>query len=270
LRTPTEESIQATESLANEIVLENRPMRIHLLTEDEAGRLPLRKETEVRGIVRVIEIEDFDWTPCGGTHASRTGEIGMVAVRSFARVKGMTRVEFVCGYRALNDYRRAHGAATAVARLFSAERESIPELVAKSIDENRSLRKRISRLAALALVPEAQELLSTAIAATGFKVVAATFQQREREEMRALATKLVQLEPCVVLLCATDEAGVRLVYARTSSLTPDMSSLMAESCRLLNGRGGGKPDLAQGGGPDRDRLDDALGFAMKRVLDGPG
>jgi alanyl-tRNA synthetase len=100
LQKPTDKAMRAAEDLANAIVFEDRLMRIHLVTEDEASRLPLRKETAVKGDIRVIEIEDFDWSPCGGTHASRTGQIGMIAIRSYERAKKMTRVEFVCGVRA--------------------------------------------------------------------------------------------------------------------------------------------------------------------------
>src|SRR5215813_15505359 len=101
LQTPTIELMRAAEDIANSVVFEDRPMRVHIVNEDEASRLPLRKESAVKGDIRVIEIENFDWSPCGGTHAARTGQIGLIAIRSFERAKKMTRVEFVCGGRAL-------------------------------------------------------------------------------------------------------------------------------------------------------------------------
>jgi alanyl-tRNA synthetase len=103
LQTPTADVLRAAENIANAVVFEDRPMRVHIVNEDEAARLPLRKESAVQGDIRVIEVENFDWSPCGGTHAARTGQVGMIAIRSFERAKKMTRVEFVCGGRALAD-----------------------------------------------------------------------------------------------------------------------------------------------------------------------
>src|SRR5439155_25104144 len=146
LQAPTTQLIRAAEDIANAVVFEDRPMRVHLVNEEEAARLPLRKESAVRGDIRVIEVENFDWSPCGGTHASRAGQVGLIAIRSYERAKKMTRVEFVCGGRALADYRLANNTAFAVARLFSAERDSAPELVARAIQEHKSTKKRVRDL----------------------------------------------------------------------------------------------------------------------------
>src|SRR5215467_8552540 len=159
LQNPTEENMKAAEEIANSVVFEDRPMRVHLVSEEEAARLPLRKESAVQGTIRVIEIEGFDWSPCGGTHANRAGQIGLIAVKSFERAKRMTRVEFVCGRRALLDYRLANHTATAVARQFSVDRESGPVSVERAIHENKSLKRRIRDLLEIALREEAVRLL---------------------------------------------------------------------------------------------------------------
>ena len=160
LQSPTIEMMRAAEDIANAVVFEDRPMRVHLVNEEAAERLPLRKESAVRGDIRVIEVENFDWSPCGGTHAARTGQIGMIAIRSYERAKKITRVEFVCGSRALADYRFANTTAFAVARLFSAERDSSPEFVARAIQETKSAKKRIRDLLELAMIAEASEMLA--------------------------------------------------------------------------------------------------------------
>src|SRR5689334_1145325 len=123
--------MRAAEEIANAVIFEDRAMRVHLVNEDEARQLPLRKEAAVAGTIRVIEIADFDWSPCGGTHAKRTGQIGLIAVKGYERAKRMTRVEFVCGHRALDEYRTANKTALAVAQSFSAERDAAPELVSR-------------------------------------------------------------------------------------------------------------------------------------------
>jgi alanyl-tRNA synthetase len=265
LQTPTDSVIRAAEELANAVVFQDRPMRIHMLNDEQAARLPLRKESAVQGAIRVIEIEDFDWSPCGGTHAARTGEVGLIAVRSYERAKRMTRVEFVCGHRALEDYRLAHGIAVRIARMFSAERDTSPEMVAKVLEENKELKKRTRELLELALTAEASRALASAPQDAGFKLIKTVFDLRDPDEMRILAAKIVGQEPAIALLATKGSDGVRLVFARSSSLTPDMGKLMAGACAIIGGRGGGRPELAQGGGPGNERLAEAIESVVNGV-----
>jgi alanyl-tRNA synthetase len=265
LQTPTDAVIRAAEELANAAVFEDRPMRVHMVNDEQAAHLPLRKESAVQGTIRVIEIEGFDWSPCGGTHANRTGQVGLIAVRSFERAKRMTRVEFVCGHRALEDYRLAHGTAVRVARMFSAERDTAPEMVAKTLEENKEFKKRTRELLDLALTAEASRALASARQIRGFKLIKTVFDLRDPDEMRMLASKIVGQEPAIALLATKRSDGGRLVFARSSSLTTDMGKLMADACVIIGGRGGGRPELAQGGGPETQRLAEAIESAVAAV-----
>ena len=266
LQSPTDDHMRAAEEIANAIIFEDRPMRVHLVNEEEARQLPLRKEAAIEGTIRVIEISDFDWSPCGGTHAKGTGQIGLIAITSYERAKKMTRVEFVCGHRALDEYRTANKTALAVAQLFSAERDATPELVARAIQENKSLKKRIRELLEIAVTVEATEMLAAAMPVGEFKLVRAAFDGRDLEEVRWLATKITQAEPSVALLGTKDAGAARLVFARSASLNQNMGQLLAEACQLLGGRGGGRPELAQGGGPDATQLEAAINLAAEKLL----
>jgi alanyl-tRNA synthetase len=239
-------------------------MRVHLVNEDEAKQLPLRKEAAVEGTIRVIEIADFDWSPCGGTHAKQTGQIGLVAIKGYERAKRMTRVEFVCGHRVLDEYRTANQTLLAVAQLFSADREASPELVARALQENKSLKKRIRELLEVTVAVEAAERLRLAEPVGGFKLVSAVFEGRDVEEVRLLASKITQAEPAVALLGTRDAGAARLVFARSASLNQNMGQLLAEACQYLGGRGGGRPELAQGGGPEVAKLEAAIQLAAER------
>ncbi|HVS21801.1 MAG TPA: alanyl-tRNA editing protein [Pyrinomonadaceae bacterium] len=141
---PTDERIEQAVDLANQIIWESRAIRIRQVTSEEAASLPLRKEPSREGELRVIEIDDFDLTPCGGTHAKSTGEVGVITVRSWERAKGLTRIQFTAGIRAVADYRKANQTARDVAALFSAGREDSPALVARLVEENKKFRRRVS------------------------------------------------------------------------------------------------------------------------------
>jgi alanyl-tRNA synthetase len=218
----------------------------------------LRKEPARAGDLRLIEIEGFDLTPCGGTHAYRTGEVGMIAVRSWERAKGLTRIEFVAGMRALADYRKANKSAREVAALFSTGRDDAPQLAAQMVEEHKELNRRVRALEELAAGVEAEKLLSSASEG----VVTHIFNGRDAESLKKLAHALVAHPRTIALLASRDRDTARLVFARSADAAGDMNALMREACALLDGRGGGRPDLAQGGGKKVEKLDDALRHAL--------
>ncbi|HEY6328057.1 MAG TPA: DHHA1 domain-containing protein [Blastocatellia bacterium] len=272
LQSPTAGHMLAAEDIANSVIFDDRPMRVHLVTEEEAALLPLRKESAVKGLIRVIEVEDFDWSPCGGTHAKRAGQVGLIAIKGFERAKKMTRVEFVCGARSLADYRLANQAATSIGRFFSADRDSSPVLVEKMSQENKTLKKRVRELLELALVEEGGRLYAQAAETSSasapdhkFKLISAVFDDRGPEELRLLAYRIMERGPAIVLLGSKEGDAARLVFARSPELPQNMGALLAEACQGLGGRGGGKPELAQGGGPNVTKLDEVIETASHRI-----
>ena len=263
---PSRERIEQAVDLANRIIWEDRPVQIHNLTPAEAARLPLRKDSARTGELRVIEIADFDLSPCGGTHARATGEVGMIAVRAWERAKGMTRLEFVAGTRALADYRRANEAARQVAALFSAARDEAPASVARLLAEHKELTRRARALAEIAARVEADELLAaTPPAPDGTRLVAHTFAGRDAESLKRLALALIAHPHTAALLGAHDDTDARLVFARSADAPGDMNALMRVACAVLDGRGGGRPDMAQGGGRNPARLAEAIETAARNL-----
>ena len=99
------EAIARAENEANRIVHENRPVGVRYASAEEAAALPLRKEPKRGGTLRLVDIENWDLSACGGTHVSRTGSIGGIVVTGWERYKGGTRVGFACGLRAVRHHR---------------------------------------------------------------------------------------------------------------------------------------------------------------------
>jgi alanyl-tRNA synthetase len=258
LNNPATEIIERAVELANNVVWEDRAIEIRNVTSAEAAELPLRKESTRDGELRLIEIEGFDLTPCGGTHAYRTGEVGIIAVRSWERAKGLTRIEFVAGTRALADYRKANRSAREVAALFSTGRDDAPHVAAQMVEEHKELNRRIRVLEELAAEVEAEKLLADASQG----VVVQVFNGRDAESLKKLAHALIAKSGVVALLASRDKDTARLVFARSADALGDMSVLMREACAMLDGRGGGKPELAQGGGKNVAKLDSALTHAL--------
>jgi alanyl-tRNA synthetase len=253
------------EELANSVVFDNREVRAQTLMPADAARLPLRKESFITDCVRVVEIADFDFSPCGGTHAKRTGEVGLIAVRGWERAKRMTRVRFVCGARALQDYREANGVTEAVARRFTVGRSEIEASIERLFDENKALNRRVRELAELAARAEASDIIDAVAPADGKRIIARVFVDRDFDELKLLAHRLVERKATIAMLATRQGGTARLIFARSSDLTTDVNLLLREACAQLDGRGGGKPDFAQGGGARVDLLEEVLRTLSAKV-----
>jgi len=263
LNNPTTEVIERAVELANNVIWEDRVITILNVTPEEAAELPLRKESAREGELRLIEIQGFDLTPCGGTHAFRTGEVGLIAVRSWERAKGLTRIEFVAGMRALADYRKANKSAREMAALFSTGRDDAPQLAAQMVEENKELHRRVRVLEEVVATVEAEKLLTTADAG----IVTEVFDGRDVESLKKLAHALIAKPGTVALLASRDKDTARLVFARSSDAPGDMSVLMREACTMLDGRGGGKPEMAQGGGKRLAEVEETLRLIKQKLTE---
>jgi alanyl-tRNA synthetase len=266
LKDPAEDKIERAVELANNVVWEDRKINIKTVTPEDVAKLTLRKEPAREGELRVIEVEGFDLTPCGGTHAYRTGEVGVIVVRSWERAKGLTRIEFAAGTRATKDYRRANGTARGVASLFSASRDDSVKLAARMVDENKALHRRVRILEEVTASVEAEQLWSISTPdAHGLRVLSQVFEDYDVDYLKRIAHHLIARPLTVALLASRDESDARLVFARSADARSDMNELMRKACALIEGRGGGKPDLAQGGGKNVEKLSEALDAAKQSV-----
>ena len=265
---PSDEKIERAVDLANQTIWRNLPVAIHEVTGEEAARLPLRKESARAGELRLIEIPDFDLTPCGGTHAQATGEVGVIAVRGWARAKGLTRIQFMAGMRVVNDYRKVNRIAIETAALFSAGRDDSPALVARMTDENKKLSRRVRELDAIACRVEAEEMLrsiSGERSSGSLRIISSIFNDRDADSLKHVAVALTTHPNVIALLASRDSDTARLVFARSADAPGDMNQLMRKACEMIDGRGGGRPDLAQGGGKNVDAIDTALATAARSL-----
>ena len=257
--TLTKEQVESAERLANEIILENRPVQIRFVTRAEAEELGLRKlpPTE-RDELRIIDIQDFDLTACGGTHVSHTGQIASVLLRKTEKVRQGWRVEFVAGLRAVATARRDFTALTETAALFSAHIYDVPQQARKSLDEIRSLRKQYEQSQEELAATYASVLLASARESHGRRIVVRTLADRDLNFVKVLAQKVTRLAPNVVVLLAATSTQPSLIFAQSPGQPFDMGALMKEVMAKVGGRGGGSKDMAQGGIPNAEGIESTL------------
>jgi len=245
--TPAE--IAAAEDAANAVILEHRPVTIRFVSAQEAAALPLRKEPKRGGELRIIDIEGWDVSACGGTHVTHTGEIGLIAVRGWERFKGGTRLEFVCGGRTLTAFRELRDTVTAASRLLSVLPHELSPAISRVQEEARDLRRAQRDLQAELAGFRAAALAASAEVVGGQRVVLASVPGADGNALKALAVAIVT-QPGLVAVLVSDVRPAIAVVARSSDVAVDASALFRTLAGRFGGKGGGRPDLAQGGGLD--------------------
>jgi len=244
------------EELANRVIWEDRPVRARFVGPDELAALPLRRPPVVEGPVRIVTVVEFDVNPCGGTHVARAGEIGLIKIVGLDYRGNETRVEFLCGGRALRDYQAKDGMAHRLTTLLTVGHWELDQAVERVQAEAKQLRQDLRRARKRLLKVEANELAEIAQAGAPavsqpYRVVSRIWQRREPGEVRALAQELTQLPGVVALLGSVGER-THLCFARAEGVDLDVVALLQEACGQLGGKGGGRPHLAQGSAPPAD------------------
>jgi alanyl-tRNA synthetase len=263
-RNLSDDDIARAEALANQIVFQDLPVVARWVTPDQVAALPLRKPPAVLDSIRIIQIGDFDWSACGGTHLAHSGEAGLIKVTRSERRGSETRITFLCGGRALAHYSLLNALARDLALRLTVGIEELPQTVDRLQSEARALRKERDQLHEALLDHEASALASSAQAMGRASVVQCVFQARPVDEVRRLAARIVAQPGRVALLGLRGEKA-QLIFARAADLGYDMRPLLKEACRLVGGGGGGGPELAQGGGPDTAHLDEAMQHAADEL-----
>jgi alanyl-tRNA synthetase len=240
--------IRAAEEEANRIVWEDRPVHIRFATADEARSLPLRKESPRSGPLRLIEVHEFDLSACGGTHVARTGGIGIIAVGGWERFKGGSRIDFVCGSRALATFREWRDALAATGRFLSVPPQELAAAVEKLQVDSKALQKTIRAQQEQLAVHAAQDLVVRAEDVKGRLVLVEALDGWDAVGLKALATAATTAAPRLTLaLFSRDTPPIAIIAAGRES-PGDASATIKALTGRFGGRGGGRRDLAQAGG----------------------
>ena len=260
------EASQASEieDLANEAVFGNRPITARFVRPEELVAMELRKLPAVTSDIRIVEVEGFDRSPCGGTHCSRAGEVGPIAILKWERRGQEVRVEFVCGWRAVRDYRWKTASVNALAQALSVKDRELADAVRRTLDECAGDRRELHRLKEEMLAVEAERYLATSPLWNDVRLVVRSFESRDPLEVRGLALCLSRAQKAVALFGAGGTQA-RLFFARSEDVQADMAALLRKTCQAFGGSGGGQPHLAQGGGMPGERVNEALHYAEQAL-----
>ncbi len=263
-----ESQLNEIESLVNEWIQSNLEVKCSFPSDEKLESLPLRKRPKVAHNIRVVEVFGADCTPCGGTHPPTTALLGCLKIKKADRYKGGSRLQFVVGVRALADYKTKNDMSNQLIALLKAQPEEIVAKVNKLQEDLKELSKNNKIVKGQLAALEADSLAEHAVKHTdGFKIIRKVFEDRDFGEVRQMAVKLCEKDNTVVLFGLKEPEASRLVYSRSKNLDAiSMKDLFAPAIEKLDGRGGGSPASAQGGGKHPEKLAEVIDESMDSLL----
>ncbi len=264
----TSREIDAVEKRANEVIVENRQIsaRVYPMNRvPETVRIRMLPDVLPTEGLRVIEIAGFDATSCGGTHVVATGEVGLLKILDVQSHKGGLRVEFVCGGRALQDYINKDQVVTRASALLSAQVSDIPAAIQQLKSDLREKQQRVQRAHQQLAAYMARELIATYPPQGNYRVITLVDPDIDT---KLLAIKLVE-QPRTIAMLGTSGRKSHIIAACSQDVALNMNQVLRSIFNTLgSGQGGGRPDMAQGGGMDAstEQLDIAFTRAKQEIM----
>jgi len=261
LRKISEEEVENIERRANEIVFEDREIKCYFIPEEKIESVPLRRPPKKKGLIRVVEVSDFDFSACGGTHVRRTGEIGLIKIIRLERIRNNIRFEFICGRRALEDYLRKNRILRELSTRFTVNEGEILYSVEKLSSDLKSQQRNRKKMQEKIAQYEAQEIMQEAEG----KVIKEVFVDKTPEEVRFLVLSIIRKGDFVVLFGLKGEERGHLILACSENLDIDMREIVPLVSPLIKGKGGGSSSLVEVAGEEKENLEQALEKAFEFI-----
>lgn len=260
----TADDLVKIEKLSNDIIFKNIPILVHYPDSDELSKLPLRKLPKVTKDIRIIEVENFDFSPCGGTHTQSTGEIGLLKIKKMENHKNGVRLEFICGNRALTDYQFKNDLIYMFSTDFSVPPKELESAYEKQQLEMKELKSELKNLKEQLILFKIKELKENAIVKSSVKIIQCTFDDIDMKTLKQISSTITN-EPGHIALLSLVTDDVKLLFSSSKDISISMKDLIQEPLALIEGRGGGSPMSAQGGGPKTENAEKAISIAYEKI-----
>ena len=234
----SEEQLKEMEWEINEAIVANVEIKTGYPSKEELADLEYRSKIEIDGDIRIVEIPGYDICACCAPHVHRTGEIGMFKIQSVQNYKGGMRISFLCGFRALEEYRRKSEIITEVSGLLTTNQENVAEHVLKLKTQVQSLKTQLANAKQSLMESKLAEIPSNQ------KDVILFEQDLDTPVMRNVVNKLMENHEGVCgIFVGTDEDGYNFIIGSKTVDCREVANLLREK---FNSRGGGKPQMIQG------------------------
>lgn len=242
----TKEQANRIEVYANKIITSNFEIKAYYVEKNEIEKVPVRKKPTINSDIRIVEIDNIDFSPCAGTHLKNTGEIGLIKIRKWEKYKENTRVEFVCGNRALLDYRWKNNAINAISLLLSSKDEDSFEKVKLLYEQKNQLEKENRGLREELIQYRAEEIFNSAFKIKDTFFVSRIFENKELKEIRYIANFLSRKHNLVQIYGLKDGGQGQFLVSISDNMNFNLKDILKEVSSDYGVKGGGTTNSIQG------------------------
>lgn len=260
------EEAEKVEIYANRVIYSNFKIKSYYIEKNEIDKIPIRKQPTVNSNIRIVEIDNIDFSPCSGTHLRQTGEIGIIKIRKWERYKGNIRLEFVCGNRALEDYRWKNNAVNDISLLLSSKDKDIENKVHTLFSQKNDLEKENKKLRDEIIKFRGEELLRKSFKVKKTSVVSEIFHNTSLKEINALSIYLNNTSHTVQLFGIKNENEGQFLVSVPKEINVNLRNLIKDASNTFSLKGGGTPTSVQGK-CQPEKLEDLLNYFYGAIKD---
>ncbi len=240
------EKLLEAEELANSIIEKNLKIRAHWASPDELNRFPLRRRPPEKEKIRVIEIEDFDFSACGGTHLSNTGEIRLIKWTRKEKIRNRWRLHFKIGDRALGDYRERVEILRDLSGMLSCSPDEMPAQVAKLQQTLKAQIRELKSIRKENIAYKARQLLNTAEVIRGVRLITVFWQDQAPAYVSGMVQELLTAPPCLVWIVNCQEKQVLWTLAGAGETPLALNDFIQAFLKKFSAKGGGSGSVLRG------------------------
>ncbi|MEG1410247.1 MAG: DHHA1 domain-containing protein [Terrisporobacter sp.] len=262
-----EEDILKVENMCNEIIRENIPVEFLTITKKEAKKLKLKEDiSKIEGEVRVVKIADIDMNLCCGVHLKDTLDLRMIKIKKFEKYKKGTRIEFLCGTKAIDEILKRDFCLNKICKYLSSNEEDAVKGIENLNDKSNKLNKENKRLEDIICNYEVKDMITSSIKMNDLSVIIKNYDDKTMNYINKVGNKITEEDNMVGLFTLKSEDKLNLLFTCSKNIKSlDMNLLLKDSIKLIDGRGGGSKVQAQGGGKDNGNLNSLFDYVIMKI-----
>ena len=262
-----EDDILKIENMCNDIIRENIPVEFLNITKKEAKKLKIKEDlSKLSDDIRVVKIDDIDINLCCGVHVKNTLDLRVIKIKKFEKYKKATRIEFLCGTKAIEEMLKRDNYLNKICKLLSSNEEDAYKGIEKLNNKLNEVNKENKRLEEIISNYEIKEMIEEAEKINNMSVVVKIYENKTMNYINKIANKISEKDDVVGLFALINNDKLNLLFTCSKNLENlDMNDLLKDSIKLVDGKGGGSKVLAQGGGKNNGNIDSLFDYVKIKL-----
>ena len=262
-----ENDILKIENMCNDIIRKNIPVEFLNITKKEAKKLKIKEDlSKLSDDIRVVKIDDIDINLCCGVHVKNTLDLRVIKIKKFEKYKKATRIEFLCGTKAIEEMLKRDNYLNKICKLLSSNEEDAYKGIEKLNNKLNEVNKENKRLEEIISNYEVKEMIEEAEKINNMSVVVKIYEYKTMNYINKIANKINEKDDVVGLFALINNDKLNLLFTCSKNLENlDMNDLLKDSIKLVDGKGGGSKVLAQGGGKNNGNIDSLFDYVKIKL-----